>query len=725
MRYAKSVFALNATAIFTLLVYIVGAFCQNSNIAYIFLSMYFAGLTWLLIIIKKHALIIAYARPYKRKKLLNYLLYFFALADTVSYVVNIFTHQIFTISKYDYYGNVSCNVVDMKWSCVFHLVLCYMLALSILAILLRRIVGSHRLFRIKYLTILGMFVGVIIINVLFYVFDWKLDYSVFFYALTAILSIHLAHHALPRDFIASMQITASENITSAVFCFDKDGNPIYQNQLADRLYDSHFNKDKLVKILNGSGEANLELMLDGQERFFVAASNSIYDSKNVEVGKYIKLDDRTDDAIRINREKNRADYDSLTNIYNRPKFFKEASRVIAESPNRSRYLVCTNVKDFKLINDLLGTEYGDRIIIEIARELTNLKYEDCVQGRISADKFAILINKSDFDADEFIGIVERIKSMTTRLRHKLHMYIGVYEIANPSENVQTMYDKANLAIRNVKGDYSKTIVFYDTYLMEKLVHDKNVVSEFQRALDNNEFIMYLQPQVDKLGKVIGAETLVRWKHPVRGLMSPSEFVGTLETAGYIYSLDRYVWELAARKLEEWQKKGIDDMYLSVNISARDFYYMDLVEIFMDLVKRYEINPKKLNLEITETALIEDLKTHSKVIDRLRDCGFSIEMDDFGSGYSSLNVLKDVKMDVLKIDMEFLSITDNTDKSNAILTSLISMAKRLGMMVVVEGVENPTQQSFLVQAGADIFQGYYFSKPLSVTDFEEKFVWREN
>ena len=211
--------------------------------------------------------------------------------------------------------------------------------------------------------------------------------------------------------------------------------------------------------------------------------------------------------------------------------------------------------------------------------------------------------------------------------------------------------------------------------------------------------MFLQPQVDCKGMAYGAEALVRWQHPERGLLSPAVFIDVLEKAGLIYKLDRYMWEKAAEKLGEWKREGHDRYHISVNISTKDFYLIDVYETFTGLVDKYNINPDKLKLEITETALMADFKKNMEIIRRLQNYGFKIEIDDFGSGYSSLNMLKDISAD----------------------ESIVSLAGKLGMEVITEGVEKESQVNMLKDMGCNMFQGYFFSKPVQIKEFEDRYL----
>mgnify|MGYP000078184194 len=233
--------------------------------------------------------------------------------------------------------------------------------------------------------------------------------------------------------------------------------------------------------------------------------------------------------------------------------------------------------------------------------------------------------------------------------------------------------------------------------------------------------MYLQPQVKRDGAAKGAEALVRWVHPSRGILTPYAFIDILENAGLIYKLDLYIWEKAAQKLAEWKEKGYGSYHISVNISTKDFYIIDIYETFTGLINKYGIAASNLHLEITETTLMTDFEKNMNIIHKLQGVGFRVEIDDFGSGYSSLNMLKDISADVLKIDMGFLRKSENEVKGQDILESIITLAGKIGMDVITEGVETKKQLDMLTMMGCHEFQGYYFSKPVPVSEFEEKYL----
>jgi EAL domain-containing protein (putative c-di-GMP-specific phosphodiesterase class I) len=384
-------------------------------------------------------------------------------------------------------------------------------------------------------------------------------------------------------------------------------------------------------------------------------------------------------------------------------------------------IVCIDVKDFKGVNDLFGEETGNRILKRIAGLMRRDAHEDTLYGRLEADRFAMYMREENFIEGNYTEYLEDLKRIIHSSVYRMHVHVGVYHIIDRSMSISVMCDKAFMAIRSIKENYQQIVAYYSEDMGHDLQREKVMVGEFDRALAAGEFQMYLQPQVavDNHG-ILGAEALVRWDHPVRGMIPPSEFIPVFEKSGYIPRLDRYMWELACRQLRKWKDEGRENLHISVNISPKDFYFVDIYETFTSLVERYGVSPTNLKLEITETALMEEVSKQMDLLRRLRDYGFHVEIDDFGSGYSSLNTLKDIEVDVLKLDMGFLRQTSHEERSKTIMNAVINMSKNLGLTVVTEGVETAEQVAYLTEAGCDVFQGYYFARPMPVTEFESKY-----
>lgn len=319
-----------------------------------------------------------------------------------------------------------------------------------------------------------------------------------------------------------------------------------------------------------------------------------------------------------------------------------------------------------------------------------------------------------------IELLNPLTKLETESSYHMHIHAGVYHITDSSLEIPVMYDRAIEAIETVKDNLQQVVVYYDQSMGDKRRQETEIVNEVDNAIETGQFKMYLQPQVTCEGQLLGGEALVRWFHPEKGMISPAMFIPVLEQSGQIIRMDRVIWEEACKRLKVWKDAGYEKLHISVNISPKDFYYFDLYDTFTGLVEQYEIPPEKLKLEITETVLMTEAKGCLEVLKKLRAYGFVIEIDDFGSGYSSLNTLGEMEVDVLKLDMGFLQKAERDEKSKKILGFVLKLAKSLNLITVTEGVELEEQVSYLRDAGCDVLQGFYYSKPLPVEEFEQKY-----
>lgn len=412
-------------------------------------------------------------------------------------------------------------------------------------------------------------------------------------------------------------------------------------------------------------------------------------------------------------------YDKLTDIYNWDGFHQNARKLINNHPDEVCVIAAFDISHFKLINSLFGRKKGDDILIEVAKILNGFSAEDVVVARMQADQFAICMPKSKWDDQSLLAKLDVINGMLDDSAYSVEIFAGVYEVVDRNLPIATMYDRAVMAYISGYGrNETHTVTWFDESMLDELLYQQQVISFFEKNLASGEYTIYIQPQVDEDGRVYGGEALCRWVKPDGSIVPPMRFIPILEKAGLIAELDRHVWELAAKQLAEWQGTELEDMYLSVNISPLDFYYIDVYESVTSLVEKYNIDRSKLKLEITETAIMSDVEKQIMRVADLRKFGFTVEIDDFGAGYSSLSMLKDIEADVLKIDMSFLQKTHNEERSRHVLASIIKMAERLNMETITEGVESLDQVHMLSEMGCHMFQGFYFAKPMPVEEFEQ-------
>ncbi|MDD3570378.1 MAG: EAL domain-containing protein [Lachnospiraceae bacterium] len=414
----------------------------------------------------------------------------------------------------------------------------------------------------------------------------------------------------------------------------------------------------------------------------------------------------------------RADYDMLTGIYNRQAFCRETAKILEKEKNEKYVLLRFDVERFKVINDLFGTETGDEVLCTIALNFKRILRRWGTYGRLEADHFVCCFPEKFFNAEK---ILERIDIVINRIKinYSIVVNFGVYSIDDISLPVERMCDRAHLALRTIKGNYIKKYAFYDENLRNTILKEQQIANEMDYALKSGQFKIHLQPIYSVASeKPVSAEALVRWYHPQRGLISPVDFIPLFEKNGFISKLDAYVWEEVCKFISNEKKKGHKVVPISVNVSRINLYNANICNDIIELTQKYGIEPQMLKLEITESAYTDNPHQLLKVMETLQRYGFEVLMDDFGSGYSSLNMLKDVPVDILKIDMKFIEDLEVSSRAGSVMTNVIRMAKWLNMSVVAEGVETKAQLVVLRNIGCDKVQGYYLSKPLPTEEFEK-------
>ena len=655
----------------------------------------------------------------------------FAVLDTYMLIENTWTNKIFDIEsiKAEHINVVFNN--DSLWY-KLHFMFTYAFAIMIIFTYLFMFIRSSRLYRKAY----GAIAAVIIIGVSFDIAtigsDTIYDLSMIIYGVMSVLIYYLTYRYVPNELIENMLSLVVSDMNNGIICYDRKGRCIYYNDLVEAIYHNGGNMSeyerKYSRWIEKTGDDREDSMtfqtdieLNGEKHYFEIAYKRIYDERKRFICDYFVYNDRTQMYESWEKEKYKASHDSLTGLLNRDQFYEEVHDMVNKYPDTTFYLICSNIKDFKFINEIFGMEKGNQVLIKQAKLMASNPSERTICARLMNDRFALCLPREEFDEKRVADSVKELQREFSGNSFHLHTYMGVYEIRDRDEAVRVMVDKANIAADTIKNDFDCCVAYYDGHLLEISIEQRRLLGEFEPALQKDEFAMYLQPQVNCDGVAKGAEALVRWVHPSRGILTPYAFIDILENAGLIYKLDLYIWEKAAQKLAEWKEKGYGSYHISVNISTKDFYIIDIYETFTGLISKYDIPASKLHLEITETTLMTDFEKNMNIIHKLQDVGFRVEIDDFGSGYSSLNMLKDISADVLKIDMGFLRESENEVKGQDILESIITLASKIGMDVITEGVETKKQLDMLTMMGCHEFQGYYFSKPVPVSEFEEKYL----
>lgn len=730
-KIAVTVKRLLTVAVLAVLSNLVVMLSERETVSMIAYSAFFVCIDWLLYGVLMFA--IEYTGYQTKKRGSREILYLVLGIDTASMLLNtVFRHaftcrQVVTETGELYYR------IDSYLFYYLHLLLSYMLVVTTLIFLLMRVKQAPVLYRGKYILVFGVLMITVVADAVYVFMGQVIDVSILFFAAAGMIFYYFSIVYEPRDLVNNTLSMVVQGMTEAVLLFDAEGTCIHVNESAKRLLGTDM--DDMGALEQRYAQWNAKQHFDGQEEYSwdedLVRDGRVYhlkfgyhrmlDKKERYLGSFFVIHDHTEEVNHLKKEHYRATHDALTGLYNKEYFYEQAEKCIREHQGEQFLMLCSNVKNFKFVNDVFGPKTGDELLIKIADVLREHALPGEVYGRLESDRFAVLLKKENYRDEMFAQESWQMLKSDGDISYPVNVHIGVYEINNPDIPVSLMCDRAFMALGTIKENYQKRVAYYDDELRESVLMEQELAAELEPALESGQFRIYLQPQMTTEGTVCGAEALVRWMHPKKGLLMPGAFVEVFEKNGMIIKLDQHVWELACIQLKKWKEQGRDDLYLSVNISARDFYFLDVYRIFTELVQKYEIAPGNLKLEITETAVMMDLERQLELIEKLQNAGFVVEMDDFGSGYSSLNMLKNINVDVLKIDMAFLGKTRDEERGRKILKMVIELSRELGMPVITEGVETEEQVAYLTEIGCDMFQGFYFAKPMEVTEFEGRYM----
>ncbi|WP_133964971.1 putative bifunctional diguanylate cyclase/phosphodiesterase [Eubacterium limosum] len=511
-------------------------------------------------------------------------------------------------------------------------------------------------------------------------------------------------------------------------CWDSD----YQNKLLEIQEVWKDIKLEIEAVRNGADEASLYLL--SQQHFklsdqAVSLAEQYSDKKLYQTFMILVVYILASSTWVIFRERKRYKdfkqvyyHDALTGIPNYLAFI-QGTETILNHRDRFDYLIINmDIDDFKYINDLYGYQMGDSILKIIGVGLSVMFAGDELCARVSANNFMILARKRENIDEEVRDYLNRLIYEKMKFLEKLSYSFGIYKVEEGEGSVEAMIDKATFAHKTAKNGKSATTVWYDITLLEQLTRETKLTKAMDKALEMEEFKVYLQPKVDiSSGGVIGAEALVRWISKEQGFLPPDAFISLFESNGFITKLDFYMLEkvciLLRRTLDDPEKIALP---ISVNFSRVTVRQMDFVRQFQRIIESYNIPPCYIEAEVTESAFGTNSERVVKTMETLQKNGYLIVMDDFGAGYSSLNLLMSLPIDVLKLDKEFLLEGTSVKRAQIIIKNIVEMAGLLGIQVVCEGVETEEHLQFLKKIGCEIGQGYYFSRPLPVSVFWDKY-----
>lgn len=464
-------------------------------------------------------------------------------------------------------------------------------------------------------------------------------------------------------------------------------------------------------------DENIQIPYNDEYYQIQMMNNQLINSRRALTQTNARLKKVLDEVREANTTITLLEHDQLTGLYCSSAFYRKAQEMIEKSPEEYFEIIVLDIDHFKLVNEIFGRKSGDRLLQSLGMFLTGLKdAEKGILARAEADTF-YMIMPSSLKFHETLSREVAAFLDTYPLPALLQEKIGIFSVRNPELSVEQMCDRARLAIDNIRPQDNDRVAFYDQSLHEKVVLNHKILDSIQSSLDNKEFQLYLQPKVNmETQEVIGAEALVRWIHPEMGFVPPDKFIPVLEREGYVYDVDKYVWEEACCILKARQDRGLRNLPISINIARGDLYEEDLADVLDGLIRKYDLHHGDLRLEIIERAYVDDSANICRVLTHLRELGFMIEMDDFGTGASSLSMVAEMPIDVLKLDRTFLTSGLNNKRQIEVIRFIINLAQTLDIGIIAEGVENQEQADVLLSMGCRYAQGYFYHRPQPARDF---------
>lgn len=437
------------------------------------------------------------------------------------------------------------------------------------------------------------------------------------------------------------------------------------------------------------------------------------------------LNEMIDSTKRLQSElKKLAYYDELTGIPNKNLFKITAAQFITQGKKQHAYVIL-DVNKFKVINDIFGYVCGDLLLKDIAKILSEEFKTEESAARFNGDIFHIICGF--YSRGQLEERLNRVSDKISEFKfvnsaeYRITLCFGVYVIEDTNLKIESMGDKAGFALKKIKDTYTTSIYFFNDSIRNRIIEEQEIENDMEAAITNEEFKLYLQPKYSlKTMEIGGAEALVRWSHPKKGIIQPNTFIPVFEKNGFITNLDMYMVDKVCEYLKKWIGMGREPVVISVNQSRLHLHNPNYLNELTKILEKHKISPQWIELEITESAFFEDTEKMIEILNSLHGLEFKISMDDFGSGYSSLNMLQDIAVDVLKVDKKFFNDSSISDRGKKIVDNIISMASDLNIIVVAEGVETKEQVEFLKKTNCHLVQGYYFARPMPVEEFEKKY-----
>ena len=506
-------------------------------------------------------------------------------------------------------------------------------------------------------------------------------------------------------------IQANEKILSAVL-LDLLMPVMDGFKLLDVLKDDVRYRTIPIIVLTSEKQAEVDSLRRGAADFITKP----YDAPEVIIARVKRIIELSEDRFVIQS----TEKDEMTGLFSRSFFYEYASLMDRYHMDREMDAVSVNVDRFHLVNEIYGREFGNQVLLTLSGVIKDFAARnEGIAARGDADDFYMYINRQENYASLERAIYSAMESLSRSVYIKVR--IGVYTCPADFQDVENRFDRSRLAANTLRGKFNQTVAYFDNELQHKVFYSERLIHDIHEGIARKQFEVFFQPKygVEEDEPVLkSAEALIRWRHPEFGMVAPFDFISLFEENGLIQMLDQFVWKETASKIRYWRDKYKVTIPVSVNVSRIDIYDPEIEDKIDGIIEECGLSPEDLHLEITESAYSDNAEQLMSVVQDFRDKGYLIEMDDFGAGYSSLNMLANLPIDILKLDMKFIQEIHTDEKARRMVQLIMDIAKFLKVPVVAEGVEVEEQYRILKDMGCQLIQGYYFSKPLPAGEFEK-------
>lgn len=716
--------------IFAISSYIGILFSKNLFSSTVFHSLYFTAIGWFSVYTM--FFVLDFTGTHRLKKYIKHLSYLLLSADSVSLCLNCLYYHCFTVSWEQSANGYLFWQIEDDFPLRLHFALVAVFTFIPLLVLLNNAVKAPRIYKGKYIIIFLSYAFVFFTGIVFFELQLPYNISSLLYAMLAFALYFFCALKIPKKLVIDFLESFHKDIDDVIICFDMNDKFLFATGNTSKIFEKNGKLDinRIIEFKKQWKEdfgnvknffSDDEIFKCGEKELHYSVEYKELEERKRKIGSYFIFCDRTEEVNLLFKEHYIATHDSLTGIYNREHFFASVDEILKSKPDESYLMIASNIKNFKFINELFGPKTGDKILCTLSEEVRKFAVKGTVFGRISGDKFALFMKESDFVSSFFEEKIKEFEDVIDNSVYKVKLYVGLAKVYDTVTSAMLLYDKALMSIDFISEDFQQRIAYYDSTQMEKLIDEKNAVSDFDKSLASGEFNFYCQPVFSEDDVCTGVSTVIRWNTVKKGVLVPAYFRSMLEKNGFMYKLDLYIWEMIISTIKKWEDEYSLSFPFLIDISPKDFFYVDVAEEIIYLVEKYQIKPEHLIFNISETVVTSNFHSAVDAIFRLHECGIRVCITEFGKGISSLSFIESIHPDFLKLDVSFMNSVDFSERNKTVLEFIFQLANEMGIKIISQYCETKEHKDYMVSVGCSYFQTEETSLPFAPSDFAEKFL----